>query len=45
MSIKDNVSLSDLYAQLLSYEARLLQHNLYGGHFYSSANSASRGQG
>ena len=45
MTIKDNVSLSDLYAQLLSYEARLLQQNQDGGHFYSSANSASRGQG
>jgi len=43
MSIKDNVSLSDLYAQLLSYEARLLQQNQDGGHFYSSANFVSRG--
>ena len=43
MTIKDNVSLSDLYAQLLSYEARLLQQNQDGGHFYSSANFVSRG--
>ncbi|XP_039787039.1 uncharacterized protein LOC120653347 [Panicum virgatum] len=45
ISVKDHVTLSDLYGQLLTYEARLLQQNQDGGHFYSSANVASRGRG
>lgn len=45
MSVKDHVTFSDLYGQLLSFEARLLQQNQDGGHFYSSANVASRGRG
>ena len=43
MSVKDNLSLTDLYGQLLSYEARLLQQNQDGGRIYSSVNTASRG--
>lgn len=38
---KEEVTLSDLYAQLLAYEARLEQQN--SGSFGSSANSAYRG--
>ena len=45
MSVKDNLSLTDLYGQLLSYEARLLQQNQDGGRIYSSANTASSGRG
>lgn len=45
MTVKDNLSLSDLYAQLLAYEARLNQQHSDEGRFYSSVNTASRGRG
>lgn len=45
VTIKDNLTLSDLYAELLAFEARLTQQNPVGGRFYSLANIASRGQG
>jgi hypothetical protein len=45
MTAKDSITLSDLYAQLLAYEARLNQQHIDGGHFYSSANNAARGHG
>ncbi|WVZ94201.1 hypothetical protein U9M48_040122 [Paspalum notatum var. saurae] len=46
MSVKDNLTLSELYAQLLSYEARLLQQiSDEGCQFYSSANKATHGRG
>ncbi|WVZ94147.1 hypothetical protein U9M48_040078 [Paspalum notatum var. saurae] len=46
MSVKDNLTLSELYAQLLSYEARLLhQISDEGCQFYSSANTATHGRG
>jgi len=45
VSVKDSLSLSDLYAQLLSYEARLNQQRGDERRFYSSANVASRGRG
>ncbi|WVZ63086.1 hypothetical protein U9M48_012751 [Paspalum notatum var. saurae] len=45
MAVKDNLMLSDMYAQLLAYEARLAQQNNDGGRFYSSANTAARGRG
>ncbi|EAZ36456.1 hypothetical protein OsJ_20787 [Oryza sativa Japonica Group] len=41
VSSKDYISLSDLYAQLLSFEAHL--NNQSEGGYHSSANSASRG--
>ncbi|WVZ67619.1 hypothetical protein U9M48_016671 [Paspalum notatum var. saurae] len=44
----DQVSLSDLYAQLVSFDIRLqmqMQQEKEGGGFQSSANSASRGRG
>ncbi|WVZ75222.1 hypothetical protein U9M48_023301, partial [Paspalum notatum var. saurae] len=44
MAVKDNLTLSDMYAQLLAYEARLAQQNNDGGRFYSSANTAARGR-
>ena len=44
VSIKDSLSLDDLYAQLLSYEARL-QQRLEEFRTYSSTNIASRGHG
>jgi hypothetical protein len=45
MAVKDNLTLSDLYAQLLAYEARLLQQSNEGDRFYSSVNVASHGCG
>ena len=45
VSIKDSLSLDDLYAQLLSYEARLQQQRLEEFRTYSSTNIASRGHG
>lgn len=45
VSIKDSLSLGDIYAQLLSYEARLLQQRSDEGRFYSFANTVSRGRG
>ena len=45
VSVKDSLSLGDLYAQLLSYEARLQQQRSDEGRFYSSANNATRGHG
>lgn len=45
VTMKDNLTLSDLYAQLLAYEARLLQQHNDGGRSYSSANAATRGRG
>ena len=44
----DPITMSDLYAQLLSYETRLemlRENNHDGGHYQSSVNSASRGRG
>ncbi|KAF0895305.1 hypothetical protein E2562_008615 [Oryza meyeriana var. granulata] len=43
VSSKDFISLSDLYAQLLSFEARLSQQS--DGGYQSTANAASRGRG
>lgn len=43
--MKDNLSLSDVYGQLLSYEAHLTQQASEGGQFYSSANVTARGRG
>ncbi|CAO2037247.1 unnamed protein product [Urochloa humidicola] len=45
VSVKDSLSLGDLYSQLLSFEARLQQQNLETLCSYSSANTASRGRG
>lgn len=45
LAIKDALSLSDLYSQLLSYESRLAQQRSEDGRFFSSTNSASRGRG
>lgn len=45
LSVKENLSLGDLYAQILSYEARFNQQRADEGRFYSSANSVSRGRG
>ena len=44
VSVKDTLSLGDLYSQLLSYEARLRQQSLDTFRSYSSANTISRGQ-
>lgn len=44
MTTKDNLLLSDLYANLPAYEARLHQQS-EGGRFYSSFNVLSRGRG
>lgn len=41
----DPISLSDLYAQVMAYETRLEMQHEGGGHYQSSANSASHGQG
>uniref|UniRef100_A0A0A9A673 Uncharacterized protein n=1 Tax=Arundo donax TaxID=35708 RepID=A0A0A9A673_ARUDO len=41
---KDNLSLGDLYAQLLAFEARL-ESQIGGGQFHSSANAVSHGRG
>lgn len=45
MAVKDTLTLSDLYAQLLAYEARLLQQHNDGRRYYFSANAATRGRG
>ena len=45
VSVKDSLSLGDLYAQLFSYEARLQQQRSDEGRLYSSANNATRGRG
>lgn len=45
LSVKETLSVGDLYAQLLSYEARSNQQRADEGWFYSSANSASQGHG
>lgn len=39
MSTKDSISLSDLYAQLLSFESRINQQRADEGSFYLSANN------
>ena len=41
----DPITMSDLYAQLLSYETRLEMFREDGGHYQSSVNVASRGRG
>ena len=45
ISIKDTLTLSDVYAQLLSYEARLVQQRTEEFRSYSSASTTSRGRG
>jgi len=44
VSVKDTLSLGDLYSQLLSYEARLRQQSLDTFRSYSSANTIARDQ-
>jgi len=45
LSVKESLSLGDLYAQFLSFEARLHQQHSGEGRFYSLANNASCGRG
>lgn len=46
MTTKDSLNLSDLYAQLLAYEARLIQQQgETSTQFFSSVNAATRGRG
>lgn len=45
VSIKDSLSLGDLYSQRLSFEACLAQQHTEEFRIYSSANMASRGRG